>query len=380
MTKSFPGTKLCASYFGFQSNVKKDILKRFHKQVLGNLPFLHGCKLLRITFLILILSGTFNFTYSQTCPSITIVRQPTSFDAWTGYSGTANNFSIYATSSGGTLTYQWERSTDNGVNWTPITANIDAGTTYSSFNAATLYYTNTSGSITALDGYKYRVKVSNSTCFTYSNVVTLRVFGPSFFPGLVLPTTTNYCSSSPSLAVELNASNSSSMSTFTWERRVGPSGTWVAISVSNANTLDAGIVYSNYNTSNLQLSGVNSASEVLQFRCKVTISVVSTNVIQTSSGSTTNSNTNTISNVYSSVTSLAPGSSLNITQMPATLASFCAAGTSQTLTTSAICSKWKPHLPMAKKYKQWYFMDKYFKRSRFFGIAIRFAHHQKSKQ
>ena len=42
-----------------------------------------------------------NFAYSQSCPSISVVRQPTSFDAWTGYSGTANNFSIYATSTGG---------------------------------------------------------------------------------------------------------------------------------------------------------------------------------------------------------------------------------------------------------------------------------------
>ena len=88
----------------------------------------------------------------QNCSSITIVRQPTSFDAWTGYSGTANNFSVYATSTGGALSYQWERSIDNGLTWTPVTASLDAGTTYSSFNAATLYYSNTSGSITALDG------------------------------------------------------------------------------------------------------------------------------------------------------------------------------------------------------------------------------------
>ncbi len=243
---------------------------------------------------------------AQTCSSINIVRQPTSFDAWTGYSGTANNFSIYATSTGGALIYQWERSTDNGANWTPVAANLDAGTTYSSFNAATLYYTNSSGSITALDGFKYRVKVSNSTCFTYSNVVTLRVFGPTFYTGLFLPATTNYCSPSPTLSVQLKSSTNSSLTAFSWERRVGSSGSWVTITSSNATTLDAGMAYTNFNTANLRIDGVTSSAQSFQYRCRVTISVVSKNVIQTSSGSTTNSNTNTINGVYSPITSLAP--------------------------------------------------------------------------
>ena len=279
-----------------------------------------------------------NFAYSQSCPSISVVRQPTSFDAWTGYSGTANNFSIYATSTGGALTYQWERSTDNGLNWSPITANLDAGTTYSSFNAATLYYSNTSGSITALDGFKYRVKVSNSTCFTYSNVVTLRVFGPTFFSGLFLPTTTNYCSTSPTLSVELNSSTNSSLTAFSWERRVGSSGSWVTITASNANTLDAGMSYTNFNTGNLQVDGVTSASQTLQYRCRVTISVVSRNVIQTSGGSTTNSNSNTISGVYTPITSLAPGTPVTITQQPPTLVSYCSTGGTQTISTTATTS------------------------------------------
>ena len=274
-------------------------------------------------------------SFVPSCSSITIVRQPTSFDAWTGYIGTANNFSVYATSTGGTLTYQWERSTDNGVTWTPITASLDAGTTYSSFDAATLYYSNTSGSITALDGFKYRVKVSNSTCFEYSNEVTLRVFGPSFFTALNLPSTTNYCSSSPIVSVDLLASTNSSMTAFAWERRVGPSGAWVAITASNASNLDAGLSYTNFNRADLQISGFTATSESLQYRCKVTISVVSKNVIQTSGGSTTNNNTNTISGAYSSITSLSPGSGATITQMPPTLVSFCATGVTQTITTNA---------------------------------------------
>lgn len=197
----------------------------------------------------LVVAGSSNigiYTLSS-CSSITLVRQPTSFDAWTGYSGTANNFSVYATSTGGALSYQWERSTDEGQTWTSVTASLDAGTTYSGFNAATIYYTNTAGSITSLNGYKYRVKVSNSTCFVYSNEVTLRVFGPSFFPSLNLPATTNYCSSSPTLSVEFSASPNSSITAFAWERRIGSGGTWVPITASNANTLDAGMSYTNFN-------------------------------------------------------------------------------------------------------------------------------------
>ena len=274
-------------------------------------------------------------SFQQNCSSITIVRQPTSFDAWTGYSGTTNNFSVYATSTGGALSYQWERSNDNGITWTPITASLDAGTTYSSFNAATLYFSNTNGSITALDGFKYRVKISNSNCFVYSNEVILRVFGPSFFAALNLPTTTNYCSSSPIISVDLQASSNSSMTSFAWERRVGSSGTWIEITSANANTLDPGLSYSNFNRADLQVSGFSAASESLQFRCKVSISVVSRNVIQTSSGSTTNTNNNSINGVYTSITSLASGSGATITQMPPTLVSFCATGLTQTITTNA---------------------------------------------
>ena len=279
--------------------------------------------------------STEDFYNPPACSSITIVRQPTSFDAWTAYSGTANNFSVYATSTSGALTYQWERSADNGQTWVNVTASLDAGTTYTGFNAATIYYTNTSGSITALDGFKYRVKITNSSCFTYSNEVTLRVFGPSFFPGLILPSITNYCSSSPLLSVEFKASQNSSITAFAWERRIGSSGAWVTISSINANTLDAGMTYANYNKADLQITGVNVSSQTLQYRCKVTISVVSKNVIQTSGGSTTNSNTNNLVGIYTGISSLAPGTSLNITQMPPSLVSFCGATGTQTISTNA---------------------------------------------
>ena len=84
-----------------------------------------------------------------------------------------NNTSFTATATTSTLptTIKWQRSTD-GTSWTDVTANLDAGTTYSNFTTGTLTLT---GSAAGLNNYQYRAVFTSINGITNSNAVTLTV-------------------------------------------------------------------------------------------------------------------------------------------------------------------------------------------------------------
>jgi L-lactate utilization protein LutC len=77
----------------------------------------------------------------------------------------------------GTPAYVWQRQTATGNRWTNIAANTDTGITYANFTTATLGYSGLASD--ALDGYKYRVKVTTSKGATevISNGVAALTFG-----------------------------------------------------------------------------------------------------------------------------------------------------------------------------------------------------------
>ena len=79
----------------------------------------------------------------------------------------------FMASSSITSTVQWQRSADSGVTWTPITATLDAGTTYSNFTTETLVLT---GSASAITNYQYKAVFSNSNGSSASNAATLTVY------------------------------------------------------------------------------------------------------------------------------------------------------------------------------------------------------------
>ncbi len=87
--------------------------------------------------------------------------------------GTAATFTVTATSSGGTLTYQWQRSTDGGSSYSNVTTGT-GGTTAS----YTTDPTTVSGG-TANNGDKYQVVVTDSNGNVTSTAATLTVTAPS---------------------------------------------------------------------------------------------------------------------------------------------------------------------------------------------------------
>ena len=85
--------------------------------------------------------------------------------------GSNTTFTATATTSTLPTTIKWQRSTD-GTAWADVTANLDAGTTYSNFTTGTLTLT---GSASGLNNYQYRAVFTSINGSTNSNAVALTV-------------------------------------------------------------------------------------------------------------------------------------------------------------------------------------------------------------
>ena len=74
--------------------------------------------------------------------------------------------------------FNWQRSTDNGLNWADITASIDPNVTYSGFSGTTATTTTLtiSSAVPFIHKYQYRLKLTKSAgCVNYSNTAILNV-------------------------------------------------------------------------------------------------------------------------------------------------------------------------------------------------------------
>ena len=91
-------------------------------------------------------------------------------------------------------TFNWQRSTDNGLNWADITANIDPNVTYSGFSGTTATTTTLtiSSAVPFIHKYQYRLKLTKSAgCLNYSNTAILNVadlFGSCASGAAAIPT------------------------------------------------------------------------------------------------------------------------------------------------------------------------------------------------
>ena len=91
--------------------------------------------------------------------SVTIGTQPASSTSSSG-AGSFANLATSTTGTPGALSYVWQRQTASGKRWVNLAANTDTGITYVNFTNATLSYTGLASD--ALDGYKYRVKITSA--------------------------------------------------------------------------------------------------------------------------------------------------------------------------------------------------------------------------
>ncbi|MFM1753135.1 MAG: hypothetical protein RLZZ236_74 [Bacteroidota bacterium] len=89
-----------------------------------------------------------------------------------------NSAVTFSTNISNQATFNWQRSTDNGLNWADITANIDPNVTYSGFSGTTATATTLTinTAVPFIHKYQYRLKLIKSAgCINYSNVAILNV-------------------------------------------------------------------------------------------------------------------------------------------------------------------------------------------------------------
>ena len=91
--------------------------------------------------------------------SVTITTHPASSTSSSG-AGTFANLAESSTGSPGSLIYTWQRQKAGTKRWQNITASLDTGITYVNFTSAILGYNGLASA--ALDGYKYRVKLTST--------------------------------------------------------------------------------------------------------------------------------------------------------------------------------------------------------------------------
>ena len=88
---------------------------------------------------------------------ITIGTQPANSTSSSG----AGTFAVVSSvNQSGTQAFVWQRQKPGSNRWTNLAANTDTGITYADFTTNTLAYSGLASN--ALDGYKYRVKITTS--------------------------------------------------------------------------------------------------------------------------------------------------------------------------------------------------------------------------
>ena len=88
---------------------------------------------------------------------ITIGTQPANSTSSSG----AGTFAVVSSvDQSGTQAFVWQRQKPGSNRWTNLAANTDTGITYADFTTNTLAYSGLASN--ALDGYKYRVKITTS--------------------------------------------------------------------------------------------------------------------------------------------------------------------------------------------------------------------------
>ena len=150
----------------------------------------------------------------------TITTQPSDV---TQTSGQPAQFTVAATSAQGTLTYQWEVSTNSGSTW----ANV-SGATSATYSIAT---------VLPADAGLYRAKVTNtvtgadpSSDVTYSNSATLTVNVPPSITGQPSGQTVNAGSAA---TFTVTASGTGTL-TYQWQTRANSGASWANVGTNSA--------------------------------------------------------------------------------------------------------------------------------------------------
>lgn len=179
--------------------------------------------------------------------------QPT---AATINAGSSTTFTT-AVSADPAATYQWQVSTNGGVNW----ANVSNGALYSNVTTSALTVT---GATASMNGYEYQLVATNSVGPTDSSAALLTVdYAPSF--------TTQPTSASVTAGNNITLTSAASGNpapTYQWQVSTNGGGTWAPVT--------NGGVYSNATTSSLTITGATAAMNLYEYEVIATNSVAPT--------------------------------------------------------------------------------------------------------
>ena len=174
-------------------------------------------------------SQTSNAVTLTVLPVITISAQPQSATTNT----TSQSFSVTASASvGGTLSYQWQRSTNSGSTWSNL-----SGATSSSYSQTSI--------TTSFNSYQYRCVVSanygassvnsSAAVLTVQPVITISV----------QPASQTVTSPSVSFSVTASTSISGNSLTYQWQRSTDSGSSWSNISgATSSSYTDSSVAYS----------------------------------------------------------------------------------------------------------------------------------------
>lgn len=194
-----------------------------------------------------ICDSDFNIVSSQ---PIVVTAQPANT---TVCNNGTTTFTVATT--GSSLTYQWQESTDGGVTYNDITN----GGIYSGATSAALKLT---GATFAINNYKYRCNVTNAcNPVTTSNGALLTINAATAFTTQV----TNTAACLGSNATFTIVATGSGTLTYQWQESTNGGSTWTAIT--------NGGIYSGATTTSLTLTGVTMGMNNYKYRCVVTSSL-----------------------------------------------------------------------------------------------------------
>ena len=190
---------------------------------------------------------------NEAAPVIEIQPQNT-----TAADGTQTTFSV--TAAGGSLKYQWQYRTSSSGSWTNSTSTSGKTKNY------------TVNARTAIDGYQYRCRVSNSAGTVYTSVVTLTVSSSSVSKPVITQQPTNF-SAPNGTQTTISVTATGTELQYLWQYRKNSSSSWTnsRIFTVNARTSINGYQY--------RCRVSNSAGEV--YTNVVTLTVTSPSAIPT---------------------------------------------------------------------------------------------------
>lgn len=190
-----------------------------------------------------------DYLVSLTCPSnVTISTNPTNTSTCVG--SNASFTAAGTATSGWTVTYQWQESTNGGSTWADITNNA----IYGGATTGTLTITGATG---GMGGYQYRCKAINDCgSFVTTNAATL-----SFKPAttvIVNPVSVAVC---PGATTNFSVTATGNNLTYQWQLSTNGGSTW--------NNISNGGKYNYATTAAITITNATSDMNGYKYRCVV---------------------------------------------------------------------------------------------------------------